>query len=96
MQQPIIGYLAMIRTCCKNYVHMVTAVKLASATHSKGSTMHSSVDVRHMILLPSSRSATTQTPSTGDRGLQQQTSAPTNYQHSTFSRHLYHCHQVHT
>jgi len=40
-----------------------------SATHSKGRTMHSSVDVRQIILLPSSRSATTQTPSTGDRGL---------------------------
>jgi len=35
--------------------------------------MHSSVDVRQMILLPSSRSAMTQTPSTGDSGLQQQT-----------------------
>jgi len=43
-------------------------------THGKGNTMHSSVDVRQMILLPSSRSATTQTPSTGDTGLQQHAS----------------------
>jgi len=62
----------------KQCAHGCTAVKLTctsvniAATHSKGNTMHSSVDVRQTILLPSSRSATTQTPSTGDSGLQQQ------------------------
>jgi len=59
----------MAMKCCV----LRACLRVITATHNNGSTMHSSVDVRQMILLPSSRSATTQTPSTGDRGLQRKT-----------------------
>ena len=79
-------------------LHVWTAKKWQAesvdmATHSKGSTMHSSVDVRQMILLPSSRSATTQTPSTGDSGLQQHTQTAVTHLHPSNTRNysvIYH------
>jgi len=68
--------LAVHAQLCKRNLYIavqLTCTSVELATHSKGNTMHSSVDVRQMILLPSSRSATMQTPSTGDNGLQQHT-----------------------